>query len=150
MSGKDGFWLRRPRRNLGDHGVVNAYPVGLLIYDGDCAFCQRCIDLAGRVLPTPVRCEPFQFLDLDTFGMTTERASTAVWWFAPGLPPRSGHRAVAAVLGAQGRWWWGTLGWVIDHPPFSLLAAGVYRLVARNRHRLPGGTAQCRVPKLGG
>ena len=29
---------------------------------------------------------------------------------------------------------------------FSFLAAWVYSVVARNRHRLPGGTAQCRLP----
>jgi predicted DCC family thiol-disulfide oxidoreductase YuxK len=118
----------------------------LMIYDGDCAFCQRCIDVGTRVLPDPFRREPFQFLDLQTLGLTTAQASTAVWWVQPSLPARSGHRAVAALLRAQSPWWWRSLGWILDHPPTSWLAARAYTVIARNRHRLPGGTAQCRVP----
>jgi predicted DCC family thiol-disulfide oxidoreductase YuxK len=30
-------------------------------------------------------------------------------------------------------------------PPFSWLAEGVYRVVAANRQRLPGGTPACRL-----
>ena len=118
----------------------------VLIYDGDCAFCQRCIDLGARILPDPLPAEPFQFLNLTPLGLTAHQAGAAVWWVQPSVPPRSGHRAVAALLQAQSRWWWRTLGWIIDHPPVSWVAAPVYALVARNRHRLPGGTAQCRVP----
>lgn len=116
------------------------------MYDGDCAFCQRSIDLAHRILPDPIQAEPYQFLDLPSLSLTTEQASSAVWWVTPGVPPRRGHRAVAAVLMTQQRWWWRALGTVIDHPPISWVAAPVYALIARNRHRLPGGTAQCRVP----
>ena len=31
-------------------------------------------------------------------------------------------------------------------PPASWVAAGVYRLIAINRSRLPGGTAACSMP----
>jgi predicted DCC family thiol-disulfide oxidoreductase YuxK len=41
---------------------------------------------------------------------------------------------------------WSVLGRVMLIPPFSWLAAGVYRLVARYRYRLPGATDACRVP----
>lgn len=118
----------------------------VLIYDGDCAFCQRCVDLGARVLPDPVRCEPYQLVDLGELGLTLEQVTTALWWVAAGHPARSGHRAVAALLRSQSPWWWRALGWVIDQPPVSFLAAWVYSVVARNRHRLPGGTAQCRLP----
>ena len=116
----------------------------LLIYDGDCAFCQRCVDLGGR-LPEPVPTESFQLLDLGTFGLTPAQARAAAWWVGADGSLRRGHRAVAAVLAAQPRRGWRTAGWLIDHPPLSWLAAGGYMLVARFRHRLPGGTAQCRV-----
>ena len=118
----------------------------LLVYDGDCAFCQRSIDVANRILPEPFRAEPFQFLPLEELGLTPEQASTAVWWVQPSRPARSGHEAVAGLLKAQRRWWWSAAGWVMERPPVSPLAARVYAAVARNRHRLPGGTAQCRVP----
>jgi predicted DCC family thiol-disulfide oxidoreductase YuxK len=119
----------------------------VLVYDGDCAFCQRCIDIGTRVLPQPFRPEPFQFLDLDALGLTQEQVTESVWWVQPSLPTRGGHRAFAALLRAQSPWWWRTLGWLIDHPPVSFVAGWVYAWVARNRHRLPGGTAQCRVPQ---
>jgi predicted DCC family thiol-disulfide oxidoreductase YuxK len=125
-----------------DGGMVQ---LAILVYDGDCAFCQLSIDAGTRVLPRRFRAEPFQFLDLDALGLTEQQVTESVWWVQPSLPARAGHRAVAALLRAQSRWWWRTLGWVIDHPPVSFAASWVYAWVARNRHRLPGGTAQCRV-----
>lgn len=122
----------------------------LLVYDGDCAFCQRSIDVATRVLPEPFRAEPYQFLPLEDLGLTADQASTAVWWVQPSRPARSGHEAVAGLVQAQHRWWWTALGWMIEHPPVSALAARAYAVIARNRHRLPGGTAQCRVPANSG
>lgn len=122
--------------------------MALLVYDGDCAFCQRSIDVGSRVLDK-FRAEPYQFLDLGPLGLTPEQAGEAVWWVQPSVPPRSGHRAVAGLLQAQNHWWWRALGRVLERPPVSWLAAPVYAWVARNRHRLPGGTAQCRVPQAG-
>ena len=116
----------------------------LLIYDGDCAFCQRCVDLGAR-LPAPVRCEPFQLLDPTAFGLRADQVQSAAWWVGPDGSLRRGHRAVAAVFTAQPGPGWRTAGWLIDHPPLGWLAAAGYALIARFRHRLPGGTAQCRV-----
>ena len=121
----------------------------LLIYDGDCAFCQRCVDLGER-LPAPVRSVPFQALDPAGYGLTTAQVRAAAWWIGTDGSKRRGHRAVAAVLGAQPGRIWRSVGWLIDHPPLCWLAAGVYVLVARFRHRLPGGSAQCRTtPEVG-
>lgn len=116
----------------------------LLIYDGDCAFCQRCVDLGAR-LPAAVPSAPFQLLDPTAYGLTAAQVRSAAWWVAADGSTRRGHRAVAAVLRAQPRTGWRAAGWLIDHPPLSWLAAPGYALVARFRHRLPGGTAQCRV-----
>jgi len=131
---------------VGDDGGMAHAQSAVLVYDGDCAFCQRCIDLGTRVLPDGFRCEPYQLLDLGPLGLTAEQGATAVWWVQPSRPAVSGHRAVAALLQAQSPWWWRTLGWIIDRPPVAWVAAPTYAWVSRNRHRLPGGTAQCRVP----
>ncbi len=40
---------------------------------------------------------------------------------------------------------WGLIGRLMLVPPVSWLAAAVYAVVARNRHRLPGATDACRV-----
>lgn len=119
----------------------------LLIYDGDCAFCQRCIDLGAR-LPAVVRSVPFQQLDPAAYGLSADQVQSAAWWVGPDGSLRRGHRAVAAVLAAQPQRGWRTAGWLIDHPPLRWLAAPVYALVARFRHRLLGGTAQCRAPEI--
>ncbi|HEY5880844.1 MAG TPA: DCC1-like thiol-disulfide oxidoreductase family protein, partial [Nakamurella sp.] len=112
----------------------------ILIYDGDCAFCQRSVDLAQRVLPVPVRAEPYQLIEIGPLGLTVDQARRAAWWVGADGSRRRGHRAVAAVLRAQPRRWWRGAGWLIDHPPLGWLAAAAYALVARFRHRLPGGT----------
>jgi predicted DCC family thiol-disulfide oxidoreductase YuxK len=122
----------------------------LLVYDGDCAFCQRCVDVAARILPDPFRAEPYQFLPLATLGLSVEQASTQVWWVQPSRPACGGHAAVARLLQGQRRWWWRSAGWILERPPVAPLAAWVYAAVARNRHRLPGGTARCRVPAAAG
>ena len=57
---------------------------------------------------------------------------------------RSGHEAVAAALRSAGGVW-ALAGRVLLAPGISPIAAGAYRLVADNRHRLPGGTPACAV-----
>ncbi len=72
--------------------------------------------------------------------------------------PRTGHvvggaravagaRAVTTALRAAGSGW-ALLGRLLQVPPVSTLAAAVYRLVAANRMRLPGGTAACALPPV--
>jgi predicted DCC family thiol-disulfide oxidoreductase YuxK len=104
------------------------------------------VHLAGRVLPAPVRAEPYQLVELGPLGLTVDQARRAAWWVGADGSRRRGHRAVAQVFRAQPRRWWRIGGWFIDHPPVSWIARVGYALVARFRHRLPGGTAQCRVP----
>lgn len=120
-------------------------PGPMLIYDGDCAFCQRCVDLAGRTLSSPVRCEPYRRVDLEAVGLTLRQAQSAVWWVDTDRLLR-GHEAIAAVLRAQPDRGRRAVGWLVGHPPGSWIAAPVYALVARFRHLLPGGSAQCRPP----
>lgn len=117
----------------------------VLIFDGDCAFCQRCVDLGAR-LPAPVLAVPFQRLDPAAYGLTGDQVRSAAWWIGVDGSPRRGHRAVAAVLAAQPGRGWRLVGRLMDHPPVAWVAAAGYALVARFRHRLPGGTAQCRLP----
>jgi predicted DCC family thiol-disulfide oxidoreductase YuxK len=57
----------------------------------------------------------------------------------------SAHVAVARTLVHGGKGW-AVLGRVILLPGVEAVAGVVYRWVARNRHRMPGGTAQCNLP----
>ncbi|HEX5928451.1 MAG TPA: DUF393 domain-containing protein [Solirubrobacterales bacterium] len=118
---------------------VRARPV--LLYDGDCAFCTRCAGLLERIGPA-AEIVPWQFADLDELGVTEAQASEAVQLVAVDGAVRAGHEAIAAVLLSAGRFW-RAIGRVLLLPGLSAVAAMVYRLVADNRYRLPGGTPAC-------
>jgi predicted DCC family thiol-disulfide oxidoreductase YuxK len=125
---------------------------GTLVYDGDCAFCTWSAQHGRRVLPASVELVPWQRADLPALGLDRAAVQTAVQWVAPGRGPQAGHRAIAAWLIASG-WPWSLGGRLLLLPPVSWLAAGVYHVVSRNRHRIPGpwrrnGTA-CGVPTRG-
>lgn len=114
----------------------------LLVYDGDCGFCTTAVGFVqGRLRP---RCTatPWQFADLHALGVTEERAQHEVLWVTPVGTVYGGAEAVAKILlnscGA-----WPVAGAVLMLPVLRWAARGAYRLVAANRHRLPGGTPAC-------
>jgi predicted DCC family thiol-disulfide oxidoreductase YuxK len=111
----------------------------VLVFDGDCAFCTSCARLLERIGPEVVA---WQVADLDELGITPAQAAEAVRWVAADGTVRTGHEALAAALGAAGSGW-RVVGRALLLPGVSPLAAASYRLVARNRHRLPGGTPAC-------
>jgi predicted DCC family thiol-disulfide oxidoreductase YuxK len=119
----------------------------VLFYDGDCAFCSSCVRAAERVLPGDLRAIPWQRVpDLAAYGLTPQSAAASVQWVDSSGCLASGHEAVAQVLMAAGGAWW-FLGRVLVLPGISAAAAFVYDVVARNRHRLPGGTPACQRPE---
>jgi predicted DCC family thiol-disulfide oxidoreductase YuxK len=116
----------------------------VLLYDGDCGFCTRAARFLERHIPVRAEIVAFQFADLDALGTTTDRARRELLWIEDGRV-HGGARAVARLLaGAGGPW--RLLGLTMGVPPFRWAAQGGYRLVAANRHRLPGGTPACRLP----
>lgn len=68
-------------------------------------------------------------------------------WVAPGEPVLAGPDAIAALLRSSNAFW-RPFGWVLKLRPVLAIAWPLYRLIARNRHRLPGGTAACAVPAV--
>jgi predicted DCC family thiol-disulfide oxidoreductase YuxK len=93
-----------------------------------------------------VACEavPWQQADLTALGLTVEEVTDKVWWVEPDGTRVSGHRAVAAAL-RHGPPAVQPVGRLLDAAPLAPVASAGYDLVARNRHRLPGGTAACRT-----
>ncbi|AYN37834.1 DUF393 domain-containing protein [Streptomyces dangxiongensis] len=117
----------------------------VLVYDGDCGFCTASLALARKWIEP--RCEVVaqQHAPLDELGVTTRRAAYEALWVTPDGTVYGGAQAVARLLSSRGGGW-GVLGALLRLPPMRWIAHGVYRLVARNRHRLPGGTAACALP----
>jgi predicted DCC family thiol-disulfide oxidoreductase YuxK len=108
-----------------------------LVYDGDCGFCTWVALRGERLLPASVTAVPWQQADLPALGLSVAAVERAVQWVSPGEPPAAGHRAIARWLMASGLPW-SLAGRIMLMWPVSWLAAGVYRLVAANRHRIPG------------
>ena len=114
------------------------------LYDGDCAFCSSCARFLQRRVPTPAAIEAWQLSDLARLGVTAEQCDAAVQWIA-GTEVGAGPVAIAALLRSSTRAWrW--VGSVLGTRPALAVAWPAYRWVARNRHRMPGGTAACALP----
>lgn len=84
----------------------------------------------------------WQLTDLAELGLTEQQAAAALQWVDTDGAARSGHEAIGEILVAAGSIW-AILGRAILLPRASWIAAKAYRLVAANRHRLPGGTPAC-------
>ncbi|SFE63503.1 Predicted thiol-disulfide oxidoreductase YuxK, DCC family [Actinopolyspora alba] len=117
-----------------------------LIFDGDCGFCSRVIELLGRWVTHPAVVASWQTLDLDRFGVTRERANHEILWIDTDGTVSGGSVAFGryfAAVGGRFR----PLAFLLLHQPTRWVAARLYELVARNRHRMPGGTASCSLPR---
>ncbi|MET7822287.1 thiol-disulfide oxidoreductase DCC family protein [Micromonospora zamorensis] len=116
------------------------------VYDGDCAFCTQCAEFIARRIPTGARVVPWQFTDLDELGLTVVECEEAVQWVGADGARAAGPDAIAKLLADSGPVW-RIAGAGLRFPPVRAGAWPVYRWVARNRHRLPGGTAACALPQ---
>lgn len=120
----------------------------VLVYDGDCAICST----LSRVVTTRLRARPedfdvtaYQHADLEALGLTAEQCDGALQWVASDGRVSSAHDAVAQTFRAS-RMPFRPLGAFVQLPGVHGLAGLAYRWVARNRHRLPGGTPACSLP----
>lgn len=119
----------------------------MLVFDGDCAFCSSTIRVAKRLVKRLPRVVPHQQLDDDALralGLDRVACATAVQFVGADGRVHAAERAVAEVLRAAGGVW-RPIGAVLSLPVVRNVAGVVYRWVARNRHRLPGGTPACSV-----
>ncbi|HEX3790355.1 MAG TPA: DCC1-like thiol-disulfide oxidoreductase family protein [Pseudonocardiaceae bacterium] len=119
----------------------------VFLYDGDCGFCARFVRWAND-RPVTAATVPWQGSDLTAAGLSTRDVEAAVWWIEPGAVPVAGPVAIGRLLATAGGCW-RIVGPVLGAPPVRWLAWPVYRLIARYRHRLPGGTPACALPGRG-
>jgi predicted DCC family thiol-disulfide oxidoreductase YuxK len=115
---------------------------GLLIFDGDCAFCTTWVNRLSNWLPNFPETQPYQWLDIDAYGLTTEDVENYAWYISPSRQ-FAGHLAFSAILRSQQGFGYRFLGHLMATFPFSIAASLGYSFVAANRHRLPGGTPAC-------
>ncbi len=140
-------------RRVGAKGVIEmARDVPWIIYDGDCAFCTSSADWLARRLhrkdgPNP-RLVPWQFTDLAALGTTAERTQREALWVNTDGTIYGGAAVFAEWLKFRGSAY-GLAGRGMNLPGIRALAAAVYRVIAKNRHRMPGGSPACALPPPG-
>lgn len=119
----------------------------LVVFDGDCAFCTTSVHVIRDRIKPEADFVPWQRLDLTSLELTEEQVERAVQWLDDD-GRASGAKAVALLLQRAARPW-RAVGRIMMLPPFSWLAAAVYRVIANNRQRMPGGTPACAFPAAG-
>ena len=117
-----------------------------LVFDGDCAFCTKCANFVKKRMKSHPEVVAWQLTDIGALGLTQAQCEEAVQWIGPDGKHASAQHAVAATLVHGGKGWM-LLGRFLMIPGVSHLAGVIYRLIARNRHRMPGGTAECSLPQ---
>ena len=124
-----------------------AAPRPVLVYDGDCGICTRFARLSTRLRRRDggYTVAPWQTLDLAALGLTEQQCDAAVQWVAADGSVSSSQDAIARSLLAA-RAPVRPLGALMLAPGVNTLAGVVYRWVAANRSRLPGGTPACSLP----
>jgi predicted DCC family thiol-disulfide oxidoreductase YuxK len=119
----------------------------LLVYDGDCSFCSSSARWLTARWRGPEQAIPWQHLsgaELERLGLSIDDVRRAVWWVDPAGGRSRGHLAIAQALRAA-HGWPSVVGRALLVPPLRWLGAAAYPLIARWRHRLPGGTPACRM-----
>ena len=119
----------------------------VLLFDGDCAFCSTSARWLEDHVPSPVTFVPWQWTDLEPLGVTEAEVDAAVVLVDVTLRHRAGPAALADLFrtSTSGAWRW--CGRLLGTRPVLALAWPIYRWIARNRHRMPGGTPQCSLPQ---
>jgi predicted DCC family thiol-disulfide oxidoreductase YuxK len=115
----------------------------ILIYDGDCEFCQSQIRLVERLdQQRRIEAIPFQSADLEACGVGRQAAEEAMHLVTPSGKVTRGAEAARDVLRLLPRV--RLLAWAFQLPGALPVAEGAYRWVARRRHRFGCTSAACR------
>ncbi|WP_082076589.1 thiol-disulfide oxidoreductase DCC family protein [Microbacterium azadirachtae] len=135
--------MRHPERTRSDAGM-QLRGHGLLIFDGDCAFCS--LSVRWLMKRSAVRPASWQSAPLERLGLAEDQVRTRVWLLADdGTVLASGARAFAWVLSGSPQRTWRLAGLILGWPIVRSVASRIYGFVARHRHQMPGGTASCKL-----
>ncbi len=117
----------------------------VLIFDGDCGFCTTTANYIVKRSKTPILAHAWQLIDVTEYGILQPQAQKRVYVIDEGHA-FGGHEAFAQLLRLQKNPLLTAIAWVMVVPPVCWLSRIAYALVARYRHKLPGGTPACKLP----
>jgi predicted DCC family thiol-disulfide oxidoreductase YuxK len=115
-----------------------------LVFDGDCGFCTTVATHFKKRSRVPIDIAAWQLTDLKLLGLTAQQASAQVYLASDGKL-FGGHEAFAEFMRLQDDPFHRAVARTMRAPGLRRLSAWGYRLVAKNRHRLPGGTPACQM-----
>ena len=125
--------------------TVPGLPV--FLFDGDCAFCSSCARFIDRRIPTDATVVPWQWTELEGLGVGVDEVDVAVIWVTSSTSHTAGPAAIADLLRSSTGRPWQVMGRLLAPAPVLWATGFAYRWVARNRDKMPGGTAQCALPQ---
>lgn len=120
----------------------------LLVYDGDCAFCEWTLSVLQRILPTVPKAIDGRSHDLTVLGLDDDDVDYSSWLLVVDggtVTHYAGVEGFAELLRRQPSTFWRFLGNALLLPGIKQLGHRSYDVIAENRHRLPHGTPACRV-----
>lgn len=115
----------------------------ILIYDGECGFCNTSLLWAYRNLSNMPAAEPYQSAPLSKLNLSLEEVENAVYLIDTGVK-KSGHEAIAQLfLWQEEKTLPRLLGRILAYKRLHSVWAFGYRWVAKNRRLFPGATEAC-------
>lgn len=117
-----------------------------LIFDGDCGFCTTSANAVVKRSKVRITATPWQFTDFSEQEITAADAADQVYLVIDGVA-FGGHEAFAMILRVQPNAFLRFVGKSLMSRSLNWIAKPTYRLTAKYRHLLPGGTPACRLPQ---
>jgi predicted DCC family thiol-disulfide oxidoreductase YuxK len=118
----------------------------LLIFDGDCGFCTTTANYIVKHSKTAIEIKPWQYVDFTNLPVTSEQCADQVYFLIDGVP-YGGHEAFAMILRSQRNVSLKAFGSILMLKALRFITTPAYRLTAKYRQKLPGGTPACKLPK---
>lgn len=112
--------------------LMNQSNLPIMLYDGDCRFCQKWIQKWDKITKGGVMYLPYQ-KHLSAYPQVTEKeCQAAVQLIMPDKNVYSGAHAVFKTLSLVGKY--KILLWKYEHIPlFGKFCESIYRIIARHR-----------------
>lgn len=135
--------IKNPEKGV--HKAVNNVDErrGVMLFDQDCGFCTRAATAAtGKFFRTSIEPVPLRSANLEELGLDIHSCEQVLHVVDYEGRIYQGSDAIATIL-RNSRWPWPLVGGIALLPGIRWVAQRGYRLVAKNRHKLPGGTTSC-------
>ena len=120
----------------------------ILIFDGDCGICTSWANWVSRHWtieePTILAWQKLDTGGLAQLGLSMTDVTSAAWWVDSHRKLFGADLAIGQALRACG-YPWRLVGIMLLTLPVRWFGKCWYPLLARYRHRLPGGTPACRI-----